>query len=141
MREGVYEVSHFTGTIRLVVVNQLPKEEHNAMLHLFSAKMDLVQYGVEHYRPQSSETSTHLYQLFERYRLEEYLMPDVMQEFVRETMELMLKDLKKLPIEKRLEGLSVEQRLEGLSKEQLRQVQEAVAQRLKAKESSAQPPQ
>ena len=37
VREGVYQVRHYTGNIRLVVVHQLPQEEHNAMLHLFSA--------------------------------------------------------------------------------------------------------
>src|SRR6266567_1190500 len=36
VRDGVYEVRHFTGSLRLVVVHQLPQEEHNAMLHLFS---------------------------------------------------------------------------------------------------------
>ena len=112
LQEGVYVVRYFNGTIRLVVINQLPQQEQNAMLHLFSARMELVQYGVRHYQPHSSETSTLLFQLFRRYRLEESLMPDVMQEFVRETMELMLKEW---PVKKRLEGLSAEERLEGLS--------------------------
>jgi hypothetical protein len=35
---GVYEASHFTGSLRGIVVHQLPREEHNAMLHLFSAQ-------------------------------------------------------------------------------------------------------
>jgi hypothetical protein len=34
----------------LVVVHQLPQQEHNAMLHLFSARADLVRHGTEHYR-------------------------------------------------------------------------------------------
>jgi hypothetical protein len=42
----------------IVVVHQLPLEEHNAMLHLFSAREALLCYGREHYRPHSPETST-----------------------------------------------------------------------------------
>ena len=72
-------------------------------------------------------------------------MADVMQEFVRETMELMRKEW---PIEKRLEGISVEDRLEGLSAdelleglsaEQLREMQELLARKQKANGSPAQP--
>jgi hypothetical protein len=84
VRPGVYEVRHFTGKIRLVVVHQLPQEEHNAMLHLFSAQTDLLRYGAEHYRPHSAETSTLLYQLFEKYREEGALMPDQVQQCVRQ---------------------------------------------------------
>jgi hypothetical protein len=54
VQEGVYEVRHFTGRIRLVVVNQLPLAEHNAILHLFSTKRELLAYGVQHYRIRSS---------------------------------------------------------------------------------------
>ena len=36
IQEGVYEVRHFTGTIRIVVVHQLPLEEQNAQLHGFA---------------------------------------------------------------------------------------------------------
>ena len=154
LRQGVYEVQHFTGSIRVVAIHQLPQEEQNAMLHLFSANADQVRYGAQHYRPQSSETSTLLYQLFQRYRLEVHLMPDVMQEFVRETIDLILKEtppeklleylsvkqrLEGLPAEKRLEGIPPEKRLEGLSKEELLQLQEVLTRRLKTNGSSAQP--
>ena len=60
--------------------------------------------------PGNWETSTLLYQLFDRYRLEGALMPQTMEEFVRETIDEILS---KLPPEKRLEGLSAEQRLVG----------------------------
>src|SRR5947208_5420594 len=70
VQPGVYEVRHFTGVIRLVVVHELPQEEHNALLHLFSARTDLLRYGAEHYRQRSEETSTLLLQLLQRYRLE-----------------------------------------------------------------------
>src|SRR5207302_465516 len=104
-----------------------------AMLHLFSARTELLRYGAEHYRPHSPETSTLLYQLFERYRLEGPLMPDVLDQFVRETIDEILK---KLPAEERLKGLSAEERLQGLSPDDMLatlppEAREALARRLK----------
>jgi hypothetical protein len=125
VQPGVYESRHFTGVLRLVVVHELPRQEHNALLHLFSAQADLLRYGAEHYRLRSEETSTLLLQLFQRYRLEAALMPDALEQFAEETIEELLKNLpaerrlKGLSAEKRLEGLSAEKRLEGLSADDL----------------------
>jgi hypothetical protein len=116
VKEGVYEVRHFSGIIRVVVVHQLPQEEHNAMLHLFSAKENLVTYGAQHYRPRSEETSTFLLQLLQRYRREGIPMPFTKEEFIREAKREMLQELS--PAE-RLEGLSPEERLVGLSPKDL----------------------
>jgi hypothetical protein len=124
--EGVYEVQVLTSGIRIVVANQLPLEEHNAMLHLFSIKAELMAYGVRHYRVRSEETSTLLLQLYQRYQQEGQIMADMLEEFARETINQLLKDL---PVEKRLEGLTPEQVLkaipaekflEGLTPEQLK---------------------
>ena len=41
LRAGVYEVQGLALRIRVIVANQLPLEEHNAMLHLFSAREEL----------------------------------------------------------------------------------------------------
>ena len=114
---------HFTGPIRVIVVHELPQEENNSLLHLFSARMDLLRYGATHYRVRSEETSTLLLQLFERYRLEARLMPDALEQFAKETIDELLKklpaeellkrlsvdDLKKLPAEELLERLSVDE--------------------------------
>jgi len=54
VQPGVYEVRHFTGNLRVIVVHELPQQEHNAMLHLFSARLDLLRYGSAHYQPQSN---------------------------------------------------------------------------------------
>jgi hypothetical protein len=134
---GVYEVGHFTGRFRLIVVHQLPREEHNAMLHLFSAQEDLVKYGAEHYRQRSDETTTLLRQLYERYRQEGVAMPYTMEDLIRETIDELVQThpdeiLKRFPVEKRLEGLSIEERLEGIPPEML----EAVLQKLKEGGSS-----
>jgi hypothetical protein len=32
LKAGVYDATHFSGTLRIVVVHQLPEEEHSAML-------------------------------------------------------------------------------------------------------------
>jgi hypothetical protein len=127
VQPGVYEVRHFTGLLRLVVVHELPQQEHNALLHLFSARADLLRYGATHYRLRSEETSTVLLQLFQRYRLEVNLMPDALEEFARETFEELLKTL---PVEQRLKlvrDLSPDELLAALSPE----TRAALAQRLK----------
>src|SRR5947199_2837852 len=87
VQPGVYEVRHFTGVIRLVVVHELPQQEHNALLHLFSARTDLLRYGAEHYRQRSEETSTLLLQLLQRYRLEATLMKDSLEQLAKDTIE------------------------------------------------------
>jgi hypothetical protein len=125
VREGVYEVRELALCIRVVVLAQLAQQEHNAMLHLFSARAELLRYGQEHYRPHSRETSTLLYELFRTYS-EDPNMPEQLQEFVQQTIDQLLESL---PPEKRLQGLSAEElrkrlsteeRLEGLTAEELR---------------------
>jgi hypothetical protein len=154
LQAGVYEARHFTGCLRAIVVHELPREEHNAMLHLYGARENLWRYGVAHYRPHSPETSTLLYQLFERYRLEGVLMPDAkeeLQKLYRETVaEILAKTppeelrqylspeerLKGLPPEERLKGLSVDELLAALSPD----MREELARRLKGENGAAADP-
>jgi hypothetical protein len=125
VRPGVYDVCHFTGMVRVVVVHELPKVEHNALLHLFSAQAELLEYGATHYRLRSTETSTILLQLFERYQLEATLMPDELEELTRETVERILRNTpakelaKRLSPDEYLATLSPETRLKGLSPDEL----------------------
>jgi hypothetical protein len=134
LRDGVYEVQGLGLRISVIVVNQLPLQEHNAMLHLFSAREDLLRYGREHYRPHSQETSSLLFELFKAYS-EEPDMPDKLKEFVRQSLDNLVQSmpaeelLKRLPVEERLKGVSaeelrkrlpVEERLKGVSAEELR---------------------
>src|SRR5262249_2998555 len=128
-RAGVYEVQGLALRIRVIVVHQLPLQEHNAMLHLFSAREDLLRYGRDHYRPHSQETRTLLYELFKAYS-EESNMPDKLKEFVRESVAELLKTL---PAEERLKGLSAEEVVRALPPETL----EALARLLKANGHSA----
>src|ERR1700722_2900534 len=42
---GVYDCRWGTDEVRVVVAGQLPRESHNAPLHLFSASQELVDFG------------------------------------------------------------------------------------------------
>jgi hypothetical protein len=156
---GVYEARHFSGVIRVVVIHELPRQPHNAMLLGFSAQREIVEYAAQHYRPHSPETSSLLLQMINRYRQEGILMSETLEEFVRRTREEVLKSMppeelrkrlspeerlegvpaeelrKRLSPKERVEGLSPEERVEGLSPEQL----ETLARRLR--ETLGQPPQ
>jgi hypothetical protein len=115
VRPGVHELYLAARCIRVIVVHELPQEEQNAMLLLFSARDEPFRYGQEHYRPRSPQTSTLLYQLWKTYSED----PDVtnqLQEFLRQNIDELLRTL---PPEKRMEGLSPEERVEGLSAEEL----------------------
>jgi hypothetical protein len=140
-RAGVYEVRGLALRIRVIVVRQLPLHEHNAMLHLFSAREELLRYGREHYRPHSPETSTLLYELFKAYS-EEPDMPDKLKDFVRQSIDDLLASLpaeelrKRLSVEERLAGLTAEEVVRALPPETL----EALARQLKANGHSSEPP-
>lgn len=106
VREGVYDVRYFDGAIRVVVVNQLPEDVPNAMLHLFGTSQERIGYGVEHYHPRSKDMSTVLDRLFTRHLQEGTIMADALEEFGR----LHGKEyLAKIPAKLRLEGLTPEQ--------------------------------
>ena len=123
IQQGVYETAFLSLRIRVIVVHQLPVEQQNAILHVFSANKELLRYGREHYRPRSMETSTLLYELFKAYE-EDPEMSKIIDDFVRESIDDMLKSpfgeeiRKRLSPEERLKGLSLEERLKGLSPEE-----------------------
>jgi hypothetical protein len=125
VQEGVYEVDWGVTAIRIVVAGRLPEREPNALLHLFSASVPLLEYGRNHCRIQSPQTSTLLLDLFGDYEVEGLTMPITMEEFIRQAerravlrapVEIRLEGI---PAEQRLEGIPAEQRLEGISPEQI----------------------
>jgi hypothetical protein len=61
----------------------LPREAHNAPLHLFSASPELVGFGRAAYRQRSEHTSRLLRLLLERVRGEGLVMPFTMEDFER----------------------------------------------------------
>jgi hypothetical protein len=90
---GVYDIPYLTRTIRLVVIHELPRVEHNAMLLLFSARDDLVEYAANHYDLHSPETSTLLLRLVQQYRKEGIAMPETLEEFARRTRQELLQEM------------------------------------------------
>lgn len=141
LQEGVYEVAALSRRIRVIVVNQLSQKENNALLHLFSTNFERFAYGARHYQIRSVQTSTLLVRLFQWYQQEVHAMPDALEEFSRQVIDELLRDM---PIQKRLEGVSTEKRLEGVSVDQLLaalspQLRAALAERLKGTDSAAKP--
>jgi hypothetical protein len=127
---GVYDCRWGTDTIRVVVAGELPREAHNAPLHLFSAAPNLVEFGSSAYQRRSEQTSRLLEQLFERLRGEGFEMAFTMEDFNRQyfkehflqlTPEEQEEVLRSLSPERRLAGLPPEQRLAGLSAEKIRE--------------------
>jgi len=131
LRAGVYEVQGLALQVRVIVAHQLPLHENNAMLHLFSAREELLRYGREHYQPHSLESSTLLHDLFMVYS-EEPDMSDKLKEYVRQSIDEFLESL---PPEKRLKGLSAQDVARGLSLETL----QALVLLVKANGHSAEP--
>ena len=131
----------------MVVAGELPREPHNAPLHLFSASPDLVGFGGRAYQRHSPNTSGLLVQLFEGLQAEGFPMPYTMEDFQRQFVKehfpkLTRKEredvIKSLPRrsaggpvrgaeltpqeqEELLQALPPEERLAGLSAEQIRQ--------------------
>jgi len=146
LREGVYEVQGLALRIRVIVLHQLPLHEHNAMLHLFSAREELLRYGREHYRPNSPETSTLLFELFTSYS-EELAMSDKLKEFVRQSRDKLRASLSEEERFKILAGLSKEERLKFLATLPAEEIiqwlppetLEALARQLKANGQSSKP--
>jgi hypothetical protein len=145
---GVYDCQWGLDTVRVVVAGQLPREPHNAPLHLFSASPELVGFARGAYQRRTVVTSQLLRQLFERLQGEGFTMSYTMEDFKRDyaiehfaqwTVEEQRKALKRLaperlwevlevlPPEARLAGLSPEARLAGLSEEQVRQLLDQMA--------------
>jgi len=117
---GVYACRRGTDVIRIIVASQVPRQEHNALLHLFSASAARIDYGTSHYQQHSSETSTVLEQLLVEYRGEGIAMAYTMADWRRDYDRELLKRMTPEELRQALQGLSPEKVLEALSPEQLR---------------------
>lgn len=112
VQSGVYECIRGTDCIRVVVAGELPLEEKNSLIHLFSAAQERVEYGRKHHRLKSEATSTIVNAVIEQYSQEGLPMIYTRAEI--------MKDLAKhfLTVEQRLEGLTPDQIMSTLSPEQ-----------------------
>jgi hypothetical protein len=118
---GVYDCRWGTDTVRVIVAGELPREAHNAPLHLFSASPDLIAFGSGAYRRRSEETSLLLRQLFERLREEDFAMSYTMEDFKRDYVKEHFAQLTPEEQEQVLQALPPERLLAVLSPEQIRQ--------------------
>jgi hypothetical protein len=105
----------------VVVAGELPREAHNAPLHLFSAQPTLIEFGGRAYQQRSERTSALLDQLFEGIRAEGFAMPYTMEDFLREYVKDRFPRLPKEEQEELLRRLPLETRLAGLSEDEIRQ--------------------
>jgi len=112
---GVYDCHWGLDVVRVIVAGELPREAHNAPLHLFSASPELVGFGSGAYQRRSEETSLLLRQLFERLRREGFAMSYTMEDFKRDFFKEHFAEL--TPEERRemLESLPAAQRREVLA--------------------------
>jgi hypothetical protein len=118
---GVYDCRWGTDTIRVVVAGELPREAHNAPLHLFSAAPDLVDFGRSAYQRRSENTSALLRQLLERFQEEGVVMTYTMEDFQRQYVKEHFPQLSPEEREEVLRSLPPEERLAGLSPEQIQE--------------------
>jgi hypothetical protein len=83
---GVYDCQWGMDNVRVVVAGELPREAHNAPLHLFSPSPALLDFGRGAYRPRSATTSLLLKELLAKFREEipaMYTMEDFKRDYVK----------------------------------------------------------
>jgi hypothetical protein len=103
------------------------------MLHLFSAREELLRYGRDHYRPHARETSTLLYELFKVLGRSPSCPTNCKNLSVKASTNCSRVSLRR---EERLKGLPAEEVVKALPPETLG----ALARRLKANGSDPQSP-
>jgi len=127
--DGVYALPWGGHQVRLIVLNAIAKHPRNAAWELFASEQDRIRQGLIHYRARHPGPGQgghwalleHLYLIYQR---ESPDMAYTMEDFLRETHELVLEDalkrrapediLKRYAPEDRLKGLDAEERLKGL---------------------------
>ncbi len=117
---GVYDCSWGTDTVRVVVASELPRQPHNAPLHLFSASPELVGFGGRAYRRRSEDTSRLLDELFGQFRGEGLAVAYTMRDFRRDYVKKHLPELAREELEDVLRALPAEELLAVLPLEQIR---------------------
>ena len=117
LEPGVYDLAWGTDTIRVLVLNEIPVADHNALLNLFSAEPVSVASGAMRIRTRVANLSVVLGELIEAC-LGELGMPPTLEEIVRES-------------EVRFLNLIPKSRLvDAISEEDLRDIQTLIAKRL-----------
>ena len=129
LQAGVYNCSWGTDVVRVVVAGELPREAHNAPLHLFSASPELVGFGSSAYKRRSDYASQLLGQLFKRLK-GEFAMAFTMEDFMRQVVREEFEEMTPAAQKKLLQSVPLSRRLDGLSEEELREMRKQLDQML-----------
>lgn len=129
----MYDCRWGTDTVRVVVAGELSQEDHNAPLHLFSARPALIEFGGRAYRPHRATVSSLLRDLVRGFRAEGLAVPYTMDDYLRDTAKRRFRELspteqaevlRELPPEERetvFQSFPLEERLAGLTPEQIQE--------------------
>ncbi|MCP4699933.1 MAG: hypothetical protein GY862_24245, partial [Gammaproteobacteria bacterium] len=93
VRKGVFEVQWGIRRIRIVVLNRIEEEKHNAIWTLFSSSQKKFRHGAVHYHWRRKTASTIINQLYAFYQSEGIAMPYTMDDYVRDTRREMLESV------------------------------------------------
>ena len=97
----MYDCQWGTDVVRVIAAANLPREAHNAPLHLFSASPGLVSFGRDAYRQHSEQANSLLGTLIEKFQREGFAMY-TMEDFQREYAK---KNFSRLTPEERREAI------------------------------------
>jgi hypothetical protein len=137
LRQGVYDIIRGTDKICLIVLSEITEKKNNAIWQLFSGITEKVKFATEQYRKHTTDISTIICQLFEKYKLEginmPYTMEDFRKDFVMNHLDILSPEdvlkryspedvLKRYSPEDVLKRYSPEDRLKGLSPQELLKV-------------------
>ena len=101
-KPGVYDLRVLSMEIRILVLSEMPTEQRNAILSLFSFDADKVKYAVDHYQWQQEDGSTVINQLLDQYAIEGIAMPYTMEQFRKDYIKAHLGEL---DLDDRLKGV------------------------------------
>ena len=124
-KPGVYDLRVLSREIRILVLSEMPMEQRNAILSLFSFNAEKVKYAMDHYQWQQEDGSTVINQLLDQYAIEGIAMPYTMGQFRKEYIkahlgEMNLDDRRKgVDPKDVLARFDPETRLKGLNLEQI----------------------
>lgn len=120
IKEGVYEVMWGTQSIRVIVLNEVPQSERNALWRMFSNVVEGVQYGARNYPWRNLEHSSIVNELYKHYHVEVPPMPYSWNEYyIDKALEQEDQLLARMPIEKRLKGVKTVELLKRLPPEEI----------------------
>ncbi len=113
---GVYDIEWGSLTVRLLVIRELPEENANAMLMLFSVVPKQIEFACQQYQKTNPQSSGTIDELIRLYRREDEKMAVTFEDINRKVQQELLS---RMSLEERLAGVSAEDRVRGLPRREL----------------------